>query len=197
MKNIVSKLFIIFILIGIMIPALSLDASAAGCEWSTIRQEVEEYYNAYNVDFDFDHMQSEDKYTTNSIANQYGYAITYVTKTGNVYSLLTNTIPADFGLWNTDIVVKEGRVVVTGVDNDDVRAWNRVFSKYKGFIVGCSGLGAITCMLAFVMFFIKMGANSMNPGERSKTLTMLLFTGAGAAGLGAVTLIFGFFWNII
>ena len=47
MKNIVSKLFIIFILIGIMIPALSLDASAAGCEWSTIRQEVEEYYKAY------------------------------------------------------------------------------------------------------------------------------------------------------
>lgn len=197
MKNIVSKLFIIFILIAIMIPALSFDASAAGCEWGSIKGEVEEYYKAYHVNFDYSKMTSEDKYTTNSKASQYGYAITYVTKTGSVCSLLVDEIPADFGLWNTDIVVNEGRVVVTGVDNDDVRAWNRVFSKYKGFIVGCSGLGAITCMLAFVMFFIKMGANSMNPGERSKTLTMLLFTGAGAAGLGAVTLIFGFFWNII
>ena len=198
MKNFVKHLLIILMvaLMMIMLPT-TIFASSDPCDWSKIQGEVKQYYDQYNLNFNYSEMSSISKYTTQSIPPEYKYAITYVTKSGNICNVLAKSIPEDFGLWNTDITVIDGRVVVTGVNGDDTSAWNLIFAKYRWFIVGCSGLAAMSCVLAFVLFFIKMGANSGNPGERAKTLSMLLFTGAGAAGLGSVAIIFGFFWNLL
>ena len=197
-----KRISLFFIIMILLIGIFSLDAFAI-CEYSGTKTEAEGYYDLYNVDLTI--KASGPKYpetateinNANNYKSQYGYAITFVRENGEICNLYTDSIPEDFGIWNTDIVVHEGRVVVTGVDGDDQSAWNLIYSKYKNVIVGIAGLGTITCILAFVIFFIKMGASSGNPSERSKCLTMLLFTGAGAAGLGAVTLVFGFFWNML
>lgn len=195
--NNLKRVSVIFMVLTMFVILFSSNVFAAGC--SGIKSEAEDYYSKYGVDLKIE--ATGEKYTDNAAeANkitQYGYAITYVTKSGDICNLYTNSIPENFGLWNTDIVVNEGRVVVTGVDGDDQSAWNLIYSKYKTFIVGVSGLGAITCVLGFILTFMKMGAAASSPAERSKSITMLLFTGAGAAGLGAVTLIFGFFWNLV
>jgi len=209
----IKRISLIFMIIILSI-VFSINA-AATCGGAM--SEAESYYSVYNVKIDIlaagpkypDVGQSEisevdsawshstGKTASNTSKNDFGYAITYVMENGTICNLYAESVPDNFGIWNTDIVINDGRVVVTGVDGDDQSAWNLIYSKYKGVIVGIAGLGTITCVLAFVIFFMKMGATSGNPAERSKCLTMLLFTGAGAAGLGAVTLIFGFFWNLI
>lgn len=207
MKKVIKTLLPILMLVSMFL-VLSVNTFAEGCKWEDetdangntkpgVYSEFKTYYDQYNVNFNYSEMTSIDKYTTQPIPSEYKYAITYVTRSGDICNVLTKTIPDDFGLWNTNITVLDGRVVVTGVNGDDTSSWNLIFAKYRWFIVGCSGLAAMSCVLAFVLFFIKMGANSGNPGERAKTLSMLLFTGAGAAGLGAVTIIFGFFWNLL
>lgn len=208
MKNITSKIMILFFVLTILALNFNIPVSATynetqgKCEGAI--SEATLYYDKYNQVLDikavgekYPDPGSAHEGHVNNYKTTYAYAITYVRDNGVICNLYLNEIPESFGIWNTDIVVNEGRVVVTGVDGDDVSAWNLVYSKYKRVIVGISGLGAITCVLAFVLFFIKMGSTAGNPSERSRVLTMLLFTGAGAAGLGAVSLIFGFFWNMI
>lgn len=201
-----KKISSIFFMIILLITLFSTNVFAI-CEYGSdttgTKGEAKEYYSLYNVNLDIKATGPKypetdaERNTANSYKSQYTYAVTFVRENGEICNLYTDSVPDNFGIWNTDIVVNEGRVVVTGVDGDDQSAWNLIYSKYRGVIVGIAGLGAITCVLAFVIFFIKMGASSGNPSERSKCLTMLLFTGAGAAGLGAVSIVFGFFWNIL
>lgn len=76
-------------------------------------------------------------------------------------------------------------------------AWNHFFSKYKGFIVGISGIGTLTMIILFVMNFMKLGATSGNPQERQKVLTGLIITGLATAGLGSVTTFVTLFYYIL
>lgn len=76
-------------------------------------------------------------------------------------------------------------------------AWSSLFTKYRKFIVGISGIGAISMIAFFVMQFMKLGASAGNPQARSQALAGVLWTGLAAAGLGAVTIIVGFFYNSI
>lgn len=195
--NNLKRMSIVFMIITMFAILFSSNVFAAGC--SGIKSEAEEYYAQYGVTLVI--AETGEKYTDNAVEaakiTKHKYAITYVTKSGDVCNLYTDSIPDDFGLWNTDIVVNEGRVVVTGVDGDDQSAWNLIYTKYRMFIMGVAGLGAITCVLGFILTFMKMGATAHSPAERSKSITMLLFTGAGAAGLGGVLVIFGFFWNLV
>lgn len=207
MKIKINKLFAIFLLMFVLFTMFPINSFASDCDWSTIKDEVEYFYEQSINGPDFFKMikGSGSAYPQDDIdiaeqeANiaKHKYSVTYVTQGNAICNLYLDEIPSSYGIWNTNIVVNEGRVVVTGGNNNNISAWNLIYEKYRMFIVGIAGGGAITCVLAFVLFFIKMGANAGNPGERSKTLTMLLFTGAGAAGLGAVTIIFGIFWNIV
>jgi hypothetical protein len=73
--------------------------------------------------------------------------------------------------------------------------WTTVLEKYRGFIVGVSGIGAITMVVLFIMQFLKLGASAGNPQARSQALSGVLWTGIAAAGLGSVSLVVGLFYH--
>lgn len=91
-----------------------------------------------------------------------------------------------------------GNLSVKGGGFDDAgsaSAWNAFIVKYKNFITGIAGIGAVTMVILFIVQFMKLGASAGNPNARSQALVGVLWTGIAAAGLGAVTLIVGFFYN--
>lgn len=77
------------------------------------------------------------------------------------------------------------------------KAWNDFILKYKGFITGVAGVGAVTMVVLFIFQFMKLGASAGNPSARSQALAGVLWTGIAAAGLGAVAIIVGFFYNAV
>lgn len=70
-------------------------------------------------------------------------------------------------------------------------AWTKFINKYRNFIVGISGIGAVSMIMFFIFQFMKLGASAGNPQARSQALTGLIWSGIAAAGLGAVTIIVG------
>ncbi len=76
-------------------------------------------------------------------------------------------------------------------------AWTNFIKKYRNFIVGISGIGAVSMILFFIMNFMKLGANAGNPQGRQQAITGLVFSGLAAAGLGAVSIIVGFFYSAL
>lgn len=94
----------------------------------------------------------------------------------------------------------QGNLKVTGggfTNGGSAQAWNDFIAKYKNFITGIAGIGAVTMVVLFIVQFMKLGASAGNPQARSQALVGVLWTGIAAAGLGAVTLIVGFFYNAI
>lgn len=103
-------------------------------------------------------------------------------------------------LGDVDIKVDNGKLDITGggMDySDGDSAWSAFLGKYKAFIVGVSGVGAISMIAFFIFNFMKLGATSSNPQERSKVLQGLIWSALAAAGLGAVTIIVGFFYGAL
>lgn len=98
-------------------------------------------------------------------------------------------------------VDENGKLKISGNENfsngGTSSAWNSLFTKYRTFIVGISGIGAISMIVFFVIQFMKLGASAGNPQARSQALAGVLWTGLAAAGLGAVTIVVGFFYNSI
>ncbi|WCF11725.1 hypothetical protein NDS46_30745 (plasmid) [Paenibacillus thiaminolyticus] len=95
---------------------------------------------------------------------------------------------------------KDGNMVVEGdgfSDGKGTNAWSRLIEKYRAFIVGISGIGAITMVVIFIFQFLKLGGSAGNPQARTQALIGILWSGIAAAGLGAVTLIVGLFYNSI
>lgn len=93
-----------------------------------------------------------------------------------------------------------GKLSVTGggfTGGASAKAWEDFILKYKNFITGIAGIGAVTMVVLFIVQFLKLGASAGNPQARSQALVGVLWTGIAAAGLGAVTLIVGFFYNAI
>lgn len=118
--------------------------------------------------------------------------------------LLNATIPAfaddynDPGQINVTID-GNGKLTITGggfSDNKE-QAWRQFINKYRNFITGVAGVAAITMIVLFIIQFIKLGASADNPTARAHALQGCLWTGIAAAGLGAVTFIVGFFYNVI
>ena len=94
----------------------------------------------------------------------------------------------------------EGNLTVSGGGFDDAgssKAWEDFIKKYRNFITGIAGIGAVTMVVLFIVQFMKLGASAGNPQARSQALVGVLWTGIAAAGLGAVTLIVGFFYNAV
>ena len=87
---------------------------------------------------------------------------------------------------------------ITNVNEDSqVSIWEKIFTQYRGVIVGLSGVGAITMIVFFIMNFMKLGASAGNPQARTQALVGIIWTGLAAAGLGGVTLFVGFFYNVL
>lgn len=76
-------------------------------------------------------------------------------------------------------------------------AWKNFIGKYKEFITGFAGIGAVTMIVFFIISFLKLGASVGNPNARSAALQGCLWTGIAAALLGSVTFIVGFFYNAL
>ena len=81
--------------------------------------------------------------------------------------------------------------------NNSTDAINAFMNKYKTVVVAISGIGCITMIAFFIMNFLKLGASATNPSERAKVQVGLVWSGLAAAGLGAVTLIVGYFYHIL
>ncbi len=75
--------------------------------------------------------------------------------------------------------------------------WNKIFTEYKGVIIGITGIGTLTMVCLFIFNFMKLGQSASNPQQRQMALTGLLWTGLAAAGLGSVTLFVGFSTNLL
>lgn len=101
---------------------------------------------------------------------------------------------------DVNVTMVNGKLQVNGGGmnyNNSDNAWNAFIKKYKAFIVGVSGMGAISMIAFFIFNFLKLGAVSTNPSERAKVLQGLIWSGLAAAGLGAVSIIVGFFYGAL
>lgn len=130
-----------------------------------------------------------------------------LTKIGAMLMLALTFILSAFSLMPTveanafdelDISMSGGKLQVSGggMDyQDSDSAWTSFLAKYKNFIIGISGVGTITMIGVFIYNFMKLGTTSTNPSERAKVLQGLVWSALAAAGLGAVTIIVGFFYG--
>ena len=82
-------------------------------------------------------------------------------------------------------------------NSSQANAWNTIFTKYKGVIMGVSGVATLTMVVLFIMNFMKLGSTANNPQERTRVLTGLLWTGLAAAGAGGVTIFVGVASNLL
>ena len=94
-------------------------------------------------------------------------------------------------------MTNDGQLNVQGIGTGDANQWNNLFGRYRTVVVGVSGVGAITMIVFFIINFMKLGSSAGNPQARSQALTGVLWTGLAAAGLGAVSIIAGFFYNAL
>ena len=122
--------------------------------------------------------------------------------------LLTLLMPAtqvfaegDGGIGNNRNIPKvsmdDGQVTISGLPEGSGDAWTTLFDEYRSVIAGISGVGALTMIVFFIIQFIKLAGSANNPQARSQALTGVLWTGFAAVGLGAVSLITGFFYNFL
>lgn len=100
----------------------------------------------------------------------------------------------------TDI---EKGLVIPGItdskkpDTDQSNAWNTLFIEYRGIIIGCTGIGALTFLVFFIINFLKLGASAGNSQMRSQALMGLIWTGIACAGCGGIAIFVGFFYNLL
>ena len=73
---------------------------------------------------------------------------------------------------------------------------NMVLVEYKGFITGISGIATLLVLAMFVVNFISLALDGGVANKRAEKIGNILHCAIAAAGLGSVTLVVGFFWNM-
>lgn len=96
----------------------------------------------------------------------------------------------------------DGKLTISGgsgmtTEASSGSAWTNFISKYRNFIVGISGIGAVSMILFFIFQLLKLGGSADNPQARQNALTGLIWSGVAAAALGSVTIIVGFFYSAL
>lgn len=74
---------------------------------------------------------------------------------------------------------------------------NMFLYEYKGLVVGILGLAALTALLMLIKNFVGLSFSGDNPSARKQKMISILFCGIATAGLGALTIFTGFFWNML
>lgn len=175
---------------------------APGCS-SGVLDAIGEYYEEKGLEPGTTFRCSVDESDTDNyylITAQYiGNAATQSSGVCNAGDVCQATVwtDAEMELYDVDLDIKKGRLMVSGTLQDDRDAWNIIYDRLHGVLVGITGLGALVCLLAFVLQFIKLGASAGNPAERSRIIKGIIWTGIGTAGCGSVTLIFSMAFNFI
>ena len=74
---------------------------------------------------------------------------------------------------------------------------NMVLVEYKSFIVGISGIATLVVLAMFVVNFALLALDGSNIQKRGDRISAITQCGIASVGLGAVTLIVGFFWSAL
>lgn len=124
----------------------------------------------------------------------------------NLLGLCTTTASANNGneknsppdYFSGDLRFNDDGDIILGTEQDEsktlVDTLNDILRRYNNFIVGISGIGALTMLVNFIIQFIKLGGCS-NPSRRSEIITGLITSAVATAGLGSVAFIVGFFYS--
>lgn len=72
-----------------------------------------------------------------------------------------------------------------------------LISKYKTIATAISGVLTITMLIFLLIQISKLGAAGDNDMARKKAIMGILTTGLATALFGGVTIVVGFFWNIL
>lgn len=99
--------------------------------------------------------------------------------------------------WTNGSGNKKGTASITGTANSMDNSFSMIITKYKTVITFISAVGAVTMVAIFILNFMKLGATSSNPTERSRCITALIWSGLSAAGLGSVALVTGIFYGAL
>lgn len=195
--KLMSRLMAVLMLSVMLVSCLAVSASAdttateiSGCSTAAtgdagkICKKLQEIYGT----------SSAVKYSTTELEDC-PYSTSLTLDTGKVVTVYLSQKPStgDIGVQMGD----NGKLEIDGITSDDTSAWNQLFSRFKGVIVGITGVGTLVMIVLFIVQFMKLGASAGNPQARSQALTGVLWTGIAAALLGSVTIIVGFFYNAI
>lgn len=85
----------------------------------------------------------------------------------------------------------------TGQKETESDFWNKIYSEYKGIILGISGIALLTFVMMFIVSFMRLAKSAGNPQERKQAQMALLWTGIGAALSGSVFMWVGFAYNLL
>lgn len=112
-------------------------------------------------------------------------------------SVDTTTESGSGGINDFDVTINDDGTLTTSFDDqgDSKATWKKLFDKYKGVILGISGILTLTFVLWFLRDFGKIAANSSNPAGRREAIQGCIFTAIAAAASGIVTVIVGLAWN--
>ena len=192
--NVLMRVFAVLMLAMVLVSSFAVSASAADTNISaTCPKSGDEKLICEKLQSIYGTSSTIQYSTTESDNCKYSTSITL--STGKVVTVYLSQKPStgDIGVQMGD----DGKLEIDGISSDDTSSWNQLFSRFKGVIVGITGVGTLVMIVLFIIQFMKLGASAGNPQARSQALTGVLWTGIAAALLGSVTIIVGFFYNAI
>lgn len=77
------------------------------------------------------------------------------------------------------------------------QAFTDFVAEYSVLLSVGSGFGILTGILAFIVLFMRIGANGDNPQERAKAAKELIVVGISTAALGSVSFLTWMLYHII
>ena len=192
--NVLMRVFAVLMLAMVLVSSFAVSASAADTDISaTCPKSGDEKLICEKLQSIYGTTSTIKYSTTESDTCKYSTSITL--STGKVVTVYLSQKPStgDIGVQ----MGNDGKLEIDGISSDDTSSWNQLFSRFKGVIVGITGVGTLVMIVLFIIQFMKLGASAGNPQARSQALTGVLWTGIAAALLGSVTIIVGFFYNAI
>lgn len=97
---------------------------------------------------------------------------------------------------NSEYHFDENMNFITTKNVDEEDFWNTLYRNYKGVIIFVSGAIALVFVGLFMINGMRYMGSANNPQARKAAITIMLWTGIGAAIFGAVTLFVGFGYNL-
>lgn len=81
-------------------------------------------------------------------------------------------------------------VEAAGLNSEELQqGMANLWDKYWFYLAVIVALGVLTGLLAFIVLFMRLGANSTNPQERSRIFKEMLAVAISTAALGSITFI--------
>ena len=77
------------------------------------------------------------------------------------------------------------------------QAFTAFVSEYSLLLSVVSGFGILTGILAFIVLFMRFGANGDNPQERAKAAKELIVVGISTGALGSVTFLTWMLYHVV